>query len=339
MNWKDSHVLVTGGASFIGSHLVDALVSLGATVRIVDDLSSGKYENIVKHVQQKSVEFIKADLCKPSVAKRVVNGIDYVFHLAAIHGGRGFVDTHQAPCTINIYMDNLLIQQAHAAGVNKFIFASSGCVYPNYLQKNPDEMLFLDEKLVGPPFDPDNTYGWAKLTTEITLRAYAHDYNMKSASCRYFTVYGERGIENHAVIAMIAKAFIRQNPYEIWGDGTQVRNWTHVSDIVAGTIRAAEVIDDGSAVNLGTTERVTVNDAAHLIFEHLNFHPKVVYRKNKPTGPYNRVCDNTLAKQLLGWQPKVKFSEGVVRTTDWYVSTKNEKFVRDHLSHILFERG
>src|ERR671923_776183 len=91
---------------------------------------------------------------------------------------------------------------------------------------------------------------------------------MKSVSCRYFTVYGDRGHENHAVVAMIARAFVRENPYVVWGTGEQIRNWTHVSDIVAGTILAAEKIDDGTAVNLGTMERTRVIDAAHEVLRY-----------------------------------------------------------------------
>ena len=195
MNWRGTPVLVTGGASFIGSHLVDALVKKGVRVRVVDDLSSGKQENISKHLQKKRIEFIKDDLSKSQVARRAVKNISCIFHLAAIHGGRGFVDMHQADCTKNLLLDTLLIQEAYKAGAEKIIFASSGCIYPKYLQKNPKEILYLKEEMMGPPYDPDNTYGWAKLTTELTLRAYAKDFKMKSASCRFFTVYGEESGE------------------------------------------------------------------------------------------------------------------------------------------------
>src|SRR4030095_13556696 len=122
-------------------------------------------------------------------------------------------------------------------------------------------------------------YGWAKLMTEMTLRAYARDLGLKSASCRFFTVYGERGHENHAVIAMIARAFIKQNPFEVWGNGNQVRNWTYIDDIVRGTMLAAERIDDGTAINLGTMERVRVIDAVHMVMDYtghkadIKFHP------------------------------------------------------------------
>ncbi len=97
---------------------------------------------------------------------------------------------------------------------------------------------------------------------ELTLRAYHREHGLKAASCRYFTVFGPRAKENHAVIALIAKAVARQDPFEVWGTGEQIRNWTYVDDIVTGTLRAAETIDDGTAVNLGTMERIRVRDAA-----------------------------------------------------------------------------
>ena len=262
MNWKGKHVLVTGGTSFIGSSLVDALVSRGAIVRVVDDLSTGRYEYISRLVESGSVEFIKGDLLDSEIATRSVRGIEYLFHLAAIHGGRGYVDLHNVECSMNLILDGQLFREAVKAHVKKIIFASSGCVYPNHLQSDPAKELYLTEDLVGPPYDADNMYGWAKLMGELTLRHLVKEGLLKAASCRYFTVYGPRGKEDHAVIAMIARAFIQQNPFEVWGTGEQIRNWTYIDDIVEGTILAAEGIDDGTAVNLGTMERIRVVDAA-----------------------------------------------------------------------------
>jgi len=285
--WQNRHVLVTGGASFIGSHLTDALVERGAKVRIVDDLSSGKLENIQQHLAQGTVEFIQADLREPGVTRMAMRGIEIVFHLAADHGGRGYVDLHQAGPASNLFLDGLVFWEARRAGVEKVIFASSGCVYPNFLQGNPDQEVYLTEDLVKPPYDADNMYGWAKLMAELTLKAYHREYGMKAASCRYFTVYGPRGVENHAVIAMIAKAFIGQNPFEVWGDGTQVRNWTYIDDIVRGTILAAEKIDDGTAINLGTMERVRVIDAVRMVLEYTGHKAEIVFRPdaNRPAEP------------------------------------------------------
>lgn len=338
MYWKKRKVLVTGGTSFIGSHLVDLLVEAGAKVRVVDDLTSGKIANIEHYVKKAKVQFVKMDLLKPGSCDRAVKGMDTVFHLAAIHGGRGYVDLHQALCSRNLAMDGMLIKASHEARVDKFVFASSGCVYPNYKQTNVNEVLYLTEEMVGPPYDADNMYGWAKLMTEMTLKAYHQDFGMKSASLRFFTVYGERGHENHAVIAMIAKAFVKMNPYLVWGTGEQIRNWTHVQDIVRGMMLAGEKIEDGTAVNLGTMERTKVIECAKEVLSYTGHNAKIQLQPDKPVGPLNRVADNKIAKQLLGWEPEIKFMDGLHRTIDWYFKTKDRTKVAKILNKMLTER-
>ncbi|HWP83571.1 MAG TPA: SDR family NAD(P)-dependent oxidoreductase [Terriglobia bacterium] len=339
MNWLQKRVLVTGGASFIGSTLVDALVERGAHVRVVDNLSSGKLENLQRHLASGSIEFLEADLLDPQASRRAANGVEVVFHLAADHGGRGYVDLHQSACSTNLVLDGLLFRACLEAGVEKVVFASSGCVYPNYLQTDPQELLYLTEDKVGPPYDADNMYGWAKLMAELSLRAYYREHGLKSVSCRYFTVYGERGHENHAVIAMISRAFLGQNPFVVWGTGEQIRNWTYVGDIVEGTLRAAERIDDGTAVNLGTMERIRVLDAVQEVLRYTGHQADIELHPEMPTGPLNRVADNSLAKQLLGWEPKVKFFDGLHRTIDWYFSTKKRSEVAAILDDLLTERS
>ncbi|MFZ0432426.1 MAG: NAD-dependent epimerase/dehydratase family protein [Candidatus Acidiferrales bacterium] len=338
MNWKQTRVLVTGGASFIGSALVDALVERGARVRVVDNLSSGKRENLSAHLGAGSIEFIEADLLDPQTARLAVKGRDVVFHLAADHGGRGYVDLHQTACSTNLILDGQLFRACHQEGVGKVVYASSGCVYPNFLQTDPRQILYLTEDKAGPPYDADNLYGWAKLMAEMTLRSYYREHGMKSASCRYFTVYGERGHENHAVIAMIARAFIGQDPFVVWGNGEQIRNWTYVGDIVAGTIRAAEVIEDATPVNLGTMERTRVLDAVAEVLRLSGHKARIELRPDMPTGPLNRVADNTLGRQLLGWEPEMRFLDGLRRTMDWYFRTKNRKEVAAVLERMLIER-
>ena len=338
MIWSGRRVLVTGGASFIGSHLVEALVQRGAQVHVVDDLSSGKLENIRACIDAGKVDFVHGDLREPGVARQVVAGMDLVFHLAADHGGRGYVDLHQAGPASNLFLDGLVFWEAHKAGVQKIVFASSGCVYPGFLQSQPDQELYLTESLVRAPHDADNLYGWAKLMGELTLQAYHREYGISTASCRYFTVYGPGGVENHAVMAMIARAFVGQDPFEVWGDGTQIRNWTYIDDIVRGTILAAENIDDGSPVNLGTMERIRVLDAARMVLEYTGHQAEIKLRPDMPTGPLNRVADNGLARQLLGWQPQVLFAQGLRRTIDWYFATKERCAVRTTLDRLLTER-
>jgi nucleoside-diphosphate-sugar epimerase len=170
------------------------------------------------------------------------------------------------------------------------------------------------------------------------LQAYHRDYGLKAASCRYFTVYGPRGHENHAVIAMIARAFVGQNPFIVWGNGEQIRNWTHVDDIVSGTILAAEAINDGTAINLGTSERTRVIDAVHEVLRYTGHKATIELHPEMPTGPMNRVADNSLAKRLLGWEPRITFMTGLRNTIDWYFSSKDRKKVASELETLLTER-
>ena len=339
VDWKNRPVLVTGGASFIGSHLVDALVAREAVVRVVDDLSSGREDNLAAHLASGRVELIRADLTDPGIAGRLVRGMSVVFHLAADHGGRGYLELHQAACASNLVLDGLVFRACHEAGVDKVVFASSGCVYPNHLQTDPGQTLYLTEEMVGPPYDPDGMYGWAKLMGEMTLRSYHRDRGLRAAACRYFTVYGDRGHENHAIIAMIARAFVGQDPYVVWGTGEQIRSWTHVSDVVHGTILAAECIDDGSAVNLGTMERTRVIDAVKAVLRYTGHEPRLEFRPEMPTGPLNRVADNAMARKLLrGWAPEVNFMNGLRRTIDWYFATHEREAVATSLGRRLTER-
>jgi nucleoside-diphosphate-sugar epimerase len=339
MDWEQKTVLVTGGASFIGSHLIDLLVEKGVSrIRVVDDLSSGRVENLRGHLESGVVELMRENLLAAGVAQRAAAGMQVVFHLAAIHGGRGFVDLHQAACSQNLALDGMLIKAAYEAGVEKFVFASSGCVYPNYLQQDVSQELYLTEEMVGPPYEADNLYGWAKLMTEMTLVAYHRDLGFKSAACRFFTVYGERGVENHAVTAMIARAFVRQDPFEVWGDGTQIRNWTYVGDIVRGMVLGAERIEDGTPINLGTEERTRVIDAVHEVMRYTGHRAEIKLLPHMPTGPLNRVASNRLARELLGWEPRVEFMDGLHRTIDWYFSTREREKVGGYLAGMLTER-
>ena len=338
MDWTDRRTLVTGGASFIGSHLVEQLLALGARVRVVDNLSSGRLDYIQPYMTEGLVDFIQGDLLDERAVRDAVDGIEVVFHLAADHGGRGYVDLHQAACATNLALDGNLFLAARAAGVEKIVYASSGCVYPNHLQTDPNKVLYLTEDMVGPPYDADNMYGWAKLMAEMALAHYAAEWGLKAASCRYFTVYGERGKEDHAVIAMIARAFVKQDPFVVWGNGEQIRNWTYVGDIVRGTILAAERIDDGTAVNLGTMERTRVLDAVKEVMAYTGHAAEIELHPEMPTGPMNRVADNSLARQLLGWEPEVPFVEGLHRTIDWYFSSRDPDDVARRLDQALTER-
>jgi len=341
-NWSAKTVLVTGGASFIGSHLVDLLVKIGTRrLVVVDDLSTGRLCNLEGHLREGAVEFIEGNLLDPAVASGAMKGVDVVFHLAAIHGGRGYIDSHQAQCSRNFVLDGIVIDAACKAAVEKLVFTSSGCIYPVSLQSDTTKSVYLTEDMAGPPYESDGLYGWAKLMTEQTLRSYHEDYGFRSASCRLFTAYGERCLESHSVIAMIGRAFLGLSPVEVWGNGEQIRNWTYVGDIVRGLVAAAEKVDDATAVNLGTEEPIRVLDAMRMILQYTRHDAPIALRTDMPTGPLNRVASHHRATQLLGWTPQVRFEEGLKRTIDWYFKEheRDREELRDKFDRLLMKRA
>jgi len=342
VDWREVRVLVTGGASFIGSHLVDELVRLGAKVTVVDNLSSGRLENLSDSIEK--IRFVRMDLeyCNAGEAAKLFEDIDIVFHLAATHGGRGYIDSHPADVCSNFAIDHHVFESALKAGVEKVIFASSACVYPPRLQSQYDSDYLLKESDCDPqklsqPLSADLEYGWAKLMGEIQLNAFIKQYGLKGCSLRFSSVYGPRENETHAVIALIYKAFERMNPFVIWGTGEEARDFTYVSDIVRGTILAAEKISDGTPINLGTGCRYKLKEVANIIFDIMDFHPKVVFDTSKPVGVVSRALDISRAKGLLGWEPRVSLEDGLKRTIDWYVRTHTPK---GHIDEkLLMERA
>jgi len=341
--WSGKQVLVTGGASFIGSHVVEQLLIRGARIRVADNLSSGSLGNLAGVMDQ--IEFCEGDLCNQKFADDSVANCDVVFHLAANHGGRGYIDTHPVECSSNMILDGVVFAAAHAGGVERVCFTSSACVYPTNLQDSPqlDNMIYLKEEWADPfkagAAASDGEYGWAKLMGEMTLRAYHKQYGMKGVSCRLFTVYGERENETHAIIALIAKAFVKMDPYEIWGTGEQDRNFTYVGDIVEGIIRAAENIEDASSINIGTAEHIRIKDVVQHIFQYTGFIPRELFFDiNKPIGVFSRSADLMRCRQLLNWEPQTSFRDGLARTIDWYYRTHSITSVTDNLNVLLTER-
>lgn len=351
MKWNRKNVLVTGGASFIGSHLVDKLLSLGANVRVADDFSSGRIENLEYPLKSRvsgiwisnGLTVNQGDLKDKSFTGRMVKNLDVVFHLAALHGGRGYIDMHPAQCCTNMILDQLVFEEAYKAGVSKICFASSACVYPSYLQEATGSHYLLKEEDAD-PFVRDKAfadleYGWAKLMGEMALKAYHKQYGMKTSSVRIFTAYGPRENETHAIIALIAKAFVGMDPFEIWGTGEQDRNFTYVSDIVDALILAAEKIDDGTPVNAGRDDRITLNEASKLVFDITDWKPKSIkHDLTKPQGVASRAADLTRTKKTLGFEPRISYREGFKRTIEWYFANKTRKDVKAKLDKLLMER-
>lgn len=336
--WSNERVLVTGGASFIGSHLVEDLVAEGADVRVADDFSSGTHENLDAVVGD--IEVLEGNLKDRSFARTASEDIDTVFHLAADHGGRGYISNYPANCATNMALDNVVYETAVNNGVDRITFASSACTYPTDIQQERqrlrEDMISFDER--GGAY-ADEVYGWAKLMGERSLQAYHEQYDIDASSVRIFTAYGPRENETHAIVALMAKAFAGQDPFQIWGDGEQTRNFTYVKDITRALRLASENITDASAVNAGISDYITINEAAEAIFDYLDWRPdEINYMTDKPEGVRHRAADTTRAKEVLGWEPEYSLQDGVKATLDWYTEHRDPEYVRENLESLLHER-
>jgi UDP-glucose 4-epimerase len=336
--WKDKKVVLLGGASLIGTHLANKLMKSAGSLKMVDDLSAGKKSNI-QHLIDAGMEFSRQDLRLYNKALESVWHADVVFHLAAQHGGRGYVASHDVELYDNLSLDTTIFRACSEGHVGKVVFSSSACAYPVDLQTDSDDLVYLSEDLIDYKNmrQADGAYGTEKLVGEQILDAYIEKGYFNGCCTRSFTVYGPLMGESHAIAAFIAKAMIKQDPYTIWGNGEQVRNWTHVDDNVNGAILAAEHLDRG-AINIGVEERLIPREAVLEIWNIMNWHPKEVeYQTDKPVGPRNRVADSSKLKSL-GWKPEFTFQEGLRKTVDWYVSTHDVKDLRETLERKLTER-
>lgn len=327
--WRDVRTLVTGGASFIGSHLVDRLVGLGAKVTVIDDLSSGTLENLKESYSK--ITFIKQDLefIGRTEIKTLFQDQERVFHLAAVHGGRGYISTHPADIASNLAIDHHVFQACMESAVENISYASTACVYPTELQSKVGSDYKLKEQDSDPTeldkyFSADIEYGWGKLMGEIQMVSFKKQYGLRGCPVRYVTAYGPRENETHAIIALIYKSLQRMDPFEIWGDGQQERDFTYVDDIVEGSILSCQEISDCTPINLGTGKKYKIIDVAKLINSIMGWFPsKYKYDLAKPVGALSRALDNSRAKKLLGWEPRFNLEEGLRKTILWY--TKNSR--------------
>jgi len=337
--WNGEHVLVTGGASFIGSHLVEDLLEQGAMVHVADDFSSGDEENL-SAVRGELEEVYNGNLKRMSFAEEATVGIDTVFHLAADHGGRGYIANYPANCATNMALDNIVFEASARNGVGRICFASSACTYPTDIQQERqplrEDMVSFEER--GGAY-ADEVYGWAKLMGERSLQAYHEQYDIDASMVRIFTAYGPRENETHAVIALMAKAYAEQDPFQIWGDGEQTRNFTYVKDITRVLRLAAEEITDATPVNAGISRYVTINEVAETIFDYLDWEPaEIDYMTDKPEGVRHRAADTTRAEELLEWEPQWTVEGGIKNTLELYVDSRDPGYVRKNLEELLHER-
>lgn len=339
--YRGKHIIVTGGASFIGSHLVDRLIDLEAKVLVLDDLTSGKEVNLQKH---KDLEFRKVDLSEREVTEIHIKGADVVFHLAAIHGGRGFIETFQKLMLTNLTIDNNVFNSAIKSGASMIVHASSACAYPVKTQSSTSDLFFLSESqsTIGEESDSnaDGVYGWTKLMGEYQLKVLS-DEKAHGRSARIFTAYGERENESHAAIALIAKSLLKMDPFPIWSTGEQTRNFTHVSDTVFGLLLLGSDQRDISfdVCNIGTSSHIKVIDFIEEIFNQLSWRPEKIERQlDKPMGVASRASDNTKISALYGWEPTMSIESGIAKTLNWYRTLKDRPMDIQSLNERLISR-
>jgi nucleoside-diphosphate-sugar epimerase len=340
---KDKRAVVTGGASFIGSHLVEALLDSGCQVLVLDDLSSGLEKYLP--LEHPKLKFKHCNILEDSILEEYLEEVNFIFHLAAIHGGRGFIESQQQAILQNIRIDNQVFEAATKMEVGRIVYASSACAYPINQQDSQTKLNFLVEnkagKIIENMANPDGVYGWTKLLGELQLETYVSDAKTTAVAARIFTAYGPRENESHAAIALIAKALLNMNPLDIWGNGMQTRNFTYVTDTVCGLIGAAlyNTSLKFDILNIGTSQHYTVLNFVQKIYESLNQKlPEFNFQLEKPAGVASRASNNEKIMDVLNWMPQIGLEVGIKRTIAWYLEKEDRPKSLDELKQILESR-
>lgn len=319
--WKNKKVLVTGGAGFIGSHVVEDLLKLGARPTVLDNLENGSIKNL-ENVKNE-LEFIKGDCREKSIAEKACERKDIVMNLAARVGGIEYNRKHQATMMRdNLLTSTVMIEASRRANVERFLVVSSACVYSgNCSVPTPESEGFLDE-----PEGTNGGYGWAKRMAELLGKYYREEFGMKVGIARPYNCYGPRDHfdpqYSHVIPALIKRVFDRENPIRVWGTGRQTRAFLYVEDFVRGLILTIEKYPVADAVNIGTDEEVTIAELIKKIVKISNVKTRIVFDSTKPDGSPRRNSDNTKAKKKLGFEAEVGLDEGLNKTIEWYKKFK-----------------
>ena len=306
-----STVLVTGGAGFIGSHLVSRLVENGESVRVLDNFTTGKEENL--NGLKDKVTIFNGDICDKETVRKALDGVDYVLHQAALPSVPRSVKDPIASNRVNVSGTLNLLVESKNSNVKRFVFASSSSVYGN-----PDKMP-VDESFTPNPLSP---YGVTKLSVEYYGRIFSQIYNLETVGLRYFNVFGPRQDPNSQYSAVIPKfinkILINENPV-IFGDGEQSRDFSYIDNVVDANMLALTAKNvSGEVFNIACGERTTLNEMITMFGTCLNTNIKAEYTEPRSGDIKHSFANISKAKTLLGYQPKVTFKEGLKKTIDWY---------------------
>jgi UDP-glucose 4-epimerase len=303
--------LVTGGAGFIGSHLVEKLVSLGYRVRVIDDFSSGREENLGDLLDQ--IELIRGDIRDKKICFKVAEGMEVILHHAALASVPRSVAEPILSHEINVTGTLNLLLAAGESGVKSFVFASSSAVYG-------DDLVF--PKKEGYEDRPLSPYAAQKLAAEKYCQVFSQLFGFNAVSLRYFNVFGPRqdpSSEYGAVIPIFITRMLKGQPPIIFGDGQQSRDFIYVENVVQANLLAAGAEEfRGEVFNIGSSERVTVNELAEEISLHLSTTLKPVQACPRPGDIRDSYADTSKAEKRLGFKPGIDFREGLKLTIDWY---------------------
>lgn len=307
-------ILVTGAGGFIGHHLVRALKLEGHSVRGVD-LKHPEFEPTAAD------EFEIRDLRSCEEALAATRNVTHVFNLAADMGGIGYISSNYADITRNNVLTNThLLDAARTNGVERFLFASSACVYPRYRQRSPDITALNEDD--GHPADPEPGYGWEKLFSEQLCRYYLHDYGFATRIARFHNVYGPLGTyeggKEKAPAAICRKVALASNgeSIEVWGDGRQTRSFLYISDCIEGLLSLMDS-DYPEPLNLGTEQMVTIDQLVDIVCAIGGKKVDKYHDVSQPEGVRGRNCDNSRARAILGWEPKTSLYSGLTITYRW----------------------
>jgi len=309
---------VTGAGGFIGGHLVARLRDEGvAAVRGVDRAPHHEW-----HQRFDDVENVVADLRDPDACRRVCQGVDTVFNLAADMGGMGFIERNKALCMLSVLISTHMLDAARHAGVRRFFFASSACVYAAGRQESPGVVPLREDDAY--PAMPEDGYGWEKLFSERLARHFYEDFGLETRVARYHNVYGPYGTwaggrekAPAAICRKVAGAVLGgTREIEIWGDGRQTRSFTYVDDCVEGTLRLVRS-DVRDPLNIGSEQLVTIDELVDVVEGIAGVTLRRSYDLTAPQGVRGRNSDNTQIRRQLGWSPCVALEDGLVDTYKW----------------------